>query len=708
MQSIREVPDWILYCPTVFDWSIPDSTVDLDAYAEALLDRLVRARCGALAYVVDNGGYAIYDSRVMPKDPHVGDRDLLALLVEQTHMRGLKFVASWMNVHDQAYISRELKDWHQQTAAGESIVSLRNAPCLNSLAGDYFAAQFSEVASNYDIDGVYVEGNNVSSACYCTQCRARFEATYGYPIPEDAEELRRSLDFQRFRMETVTHHAHKLHRALARSGKQIPLMFCVSHTPGWDIERVSRHCEMVMTENHGNVGGGAHWEIGLRVEALKAESLAPVGNAAAWLSIFGDNDFQQMSPSMLKLSLFGTLMHQATPHVHPLNLFDYGEHLIPAYREHNDLQSRIRPYLVEGKRVAPVGVVVSYTDASLKDYSPSFVGYYEALTDAHVPFQVISERQVLRGEIENVDVIVLPDVLRMSDAFIEAVGGYLHDGGSVVATHRTGLWDACGSRREVPAVEQWAGIETFEIVVHPSSFERQRIECVPDRHYFRSNAEGLLGPDHAPDFILSFEGSRVEIEGGTGTESLATVLDFDYARTHATDRTWRFYPAGPVSDMIVSAAVGKGQLIYVAADIDRAYLVEGKGEIAQLLAALTRKAASQAPEIEVTDPEFGIVEMTAYRRGEDEVLILLRNRMTNQRWGGNPNFRSPLSWQKKALVNYVAPIHNLRVRLRDANRQISSCSAFTDAEVQCSTNEGWHEITLSHMAEAEAILVKLH
>ena len=40
MQSIREVPDWILYCPTVFDWSIPDSTVDLDAYAEALLDRL--------------------------------------------------------------------------------------------------------------------------------------------------------------------------------------------------------------------------------------------------------------------------------------------------------------------------------------------------------------------------------------------------------------------------------------------------------------------------------------------------------------------------------------------------------------------------------------------------------------------------------------------------------------------------------------------
>lgn len=247
----------------------------------------------------------------------------------------------------------------------------------------------------------------------------------------------------------------------------------------------------------------------------------------------------------------------------------------------------------------------------------------------------------------------------------------------------------------------------FEIIVHPCGPGRQGNAPLPDRHYFRRVVEAATGPGtEVLSDILSFEGNRIEIEAGDEAEVLARALDFDYARTHATDRTWRFYPAEPVSDLVVSKVAGGGTLIYVAADLDQAYLVEGKAETARLLASLPAAVLADDIEVELMSPEFGMVELAAYRCGTDTVLIMLRNQMTNQRWGGSKAFRSPLSWQKRALVNYVAPIHDVHVQLKSDGRQIASCTALAGGEVQTASSGAGHEVVLTSMDEVEAIIVK--
>ena len=74
-------------------------------------------------------------------------------------------------------------------------------------------------------------------------------------------------------------------------------------------------------------------------------------------------------------------------------------------------------------------------------------GYYQALVEARIPFNLVDERQLAPEYTDRYQVLVLANVAALSDAQCGQIRDYVNRGGSVVATHESSLYDEWGKRR---------------------------------------------------------------------------------------------------------------------------------------------------------------------------------------------------------------------------------------------------------------------
>jgi hypothetical protein len=92
---------------------------------------------------------------------------------------------------------------------------------------------------------------------------------------------------------------------------------------------------------------------------------------------------------------------------------------------------------------------VLYDGKRLKQcYSQHFRGAYAALSESHIPFDIISEQHFNPDRLSKYRVLVLPNFASMSDAEAAILDRYVRDGGCLIATYETSLYDEEGMQRE--------------------------------------------------------------------------------------------------------------------------------------------------------------------------------------------------------------------------------------------------------------------
>ncbi|MBK9389311.1 MAG: beta-galactosidase trimerization domain-containing protein [Bacteroidetes bacterium] len=75
-----------------------------------------------------------------------------------------------------------------------------------------------------------------------------------------------------------------------------------------------------------------------------------------------------------------------------------------------------------------------------------FYGFYDGLTRSHFPFDVIDEES-LTGNLWRYNLIVLPNVACLSKDEEESLRNYVKNGGNLVSTFETSLFDEAGNKR---------------------------------------------------------------------------------------------------------------------------------------------------------------------------------------------------------------------------------------------------------------------
>src|SRR6187551_2196733 len=112
------------------------------------------------------------------------------------------------------------------------------------------------------------------------------------------------------------------------------------------------------------------------------------------------------------------------------------------------------PHYRAARKDALVGLVIDWSESEL---SGNLLGFYQALIERHIPFRLVARRDLATITTDDVGVLALPNVDRMSDAEVAGVQRFFADGGGVVLTYRTGARDEDGRARPVWPFQDMTG-----------------------------------------------------------------------------------------------------------------------------------------------------------------------------------------------------------------------------------------------------------
>jgi len=89
------------------------------------------------------------------------------------------------------------------------------------------------------------------------------------------------------------------------------------------------------------------------------------------------------------------------------------------------------------QQAAPVAILWSDSSRMLDNgspYLPSLRRAYEGAACFGLPIRFVSERQIAAGDLDTIDILVLPEALALADAAFDALDAYVEEGGRLVST----------------------------------------------------------------------------------------------------------------------------------------------------------------------------------------------------------------------------------------------------------------------------------
>ena len=133
----------------MLEWTNPkrNLTLNPEKWIPEVVERTGRSQgVNALAFDFWHGGYAVFNGSMVPKDNHVGNSDLFALLDRELHKRGMYLGGDGYGAHANDYAAEEYPGWRQLDAQGNPIPFAHGfLMCLNSPYGGLLIQELTEL-----------------------------------------------------------------------------------------------------------------------------------------------------------------------------------------------------------------------------------------------------------------------------------------------------------------------------------------------------------------------------------------------------------------------------------------------------------------------------------------------------------------------------------------------------------------------------------
>lgn len=676
------------------EWLNPIENLDAEKYVSDLLDRMEKVNADTITYVIDNGGYLLYNGKTAPKDSHIGDHDLIGMLVEEAHERGLKFVASFLGQQGRTYLSNRYPHWSQLDNCGNpkrwyNFTML----CPNSPFGAYYVECIKEVISLYEVDGVYIEGIYFRPGyCYCDHCREAFRRRYDRDMPENnAENDSRVLQF---RQDSITDFYRRTREVVDEVSPETVLIGTIytlfEDIKDSDIKTFSKYVDVVAVEGQWGYYNADRplREIGLGNLMLKAEGKKPVLNTQ-FIDKNVDYDYAPITEAHLKVAFMETLSQGAIVQVHTQNAFEEDERLMPALGALFNDSEKLRPYLTDATPLKWAAILDWASPTEKEDYfSDALKGFYLTLTEYHIPVNVVTPEDIELGALEDYAVLILPDARKLSRKTVDRIEAYARSGGGVVMTHQTDWEDDGGDGRLMTLLGVEKRHDTVDhLLEHMTIGQPECDKFLPHTYYRIDSDDGVW--KNLNNKRLSFRGSYVPLDLKEGMTPLAHILDFDHTRRHEDHALMGGYAGEPIHPMIVTGQLDKGRMLYIAAALDAMCYRFGCKDNMEVLLDAVLWAARDAPPLKADCPPS--VEIVTHLK-PDRLLILLLNQSTNQ-------------LKPYPVVRYVLPVHNVQLALEIGDKIPASVETVTGAPAQWRKENDRLFLSVEELQEYEGIMI---
>ncbi|HEY2019224.1 MAG TPA: alpha-amylase family protein [Bryobacteraceae bacterium] len=539
---------------------------------------------------------------------------------------------------------------------------------------EFMTSVIQEIMTMYKVDGVFANRWSGSGTCYCEHCRKNFKDFSGLEIPQPAAGSAPS--------EARTQFA-------AWQKKRLLELYLL-----WDAEIKKRNSGAVFFPNgFDQIRDGVTVPILFADRQCRSEFQLPWQNgkyAKDSRSTFGSKPIvgifsvgyetpyrwkdSTQNPNEVRLWAVDGIAQGFRPWVVKFNAKPLDRRWFKPVEDLYVWHWKNEKYLRNERPLARVGLMSGQRSAA--DHTS---GFYHALVEARIPFEMIAEGHLDPQYLEQFQVLALPNIANLSDAQCAQLKAFVEKGGGLVATHETSLHNERGQRRD-----NFGLADLFGAAFGGNVIERQQNAYLNLEDHSHPLLAGL---DYAGRMIHGVK--RVELRTAAGLRApLMTVPTYPdlpmeevYVRDMKTD----------IPGVMVHP-FGKGRVVYFPWDIDRTFWEVMCQEHGVVMANAVRWAANEEQPLKVEGP--GVLDVALWKQQSSMTAHLV-------------NLTNPM--MMKGPLREILPVgpQKVRVKLPEGAKARNVHFLVSEAKAQWRQNGNWIETTTPPIGLHEVVAMDL-
>ena len=657
------------------------------------IEKAAAAHCDYMVIWARDGVYTYYDSKLEPKAPGLGERDVLRETVDAAKPHGMPVIAYCVLQYPTRNL-HEHPDWRMRDKDGNTIERV----CFNSPYVEHVKDLLDEMMA-YELDGFHLDmvdqGFGPPCGCWCEHCQAKFKAKYGQEMPKEVSWDADWEKMMEFRYDSSAGFESELERYVKEKWPGTSVDFNYHGNPPFAFEVGQRPVQ------HGITGDFITGETG-----LWAFSALGVGFNAAFYRATAEgrrvqvvmqrgvrhyhdqttrplNDMRWEAMTLLAHGAFGTMVDK-TAYDGWLDPVFY-DRLGKVFEEAHAKRAHF------GQPVhADVGIYFSHRtrdwlgrDHAAKAWQGT-LGAHKAFVYAHVPWGVVLDENAGLERLQSFPVITLPNIGILLEHEITALTKYVEAGGNLMVTGTTGLHSDFGHPRETSALKHLIGARWKRTLDSQDNHVRFR----------KGESNSPLAQGILADWPFLVHGNAVVYEPITA-KIYGELLPPHRTVLQREGKEGTRFPMSadtpnPVGPAILVNEVGKGKVVTFACSPGQAATSEFHiTEARQLLPNAVRYLLPE-PLLTVEAPAF--VESVVTREGSQARVHFIARVA--------PPAATPSTGRPAVLPTMMedTPLFRVRARCKDPLKQVTAVSEkttvqFSEREVTALI-EGVHEVML--------------
>lgn len=646
--------------------------------------------------------------------PGFEDFDYLRTYTPIAHKNGLK-VISYLNGHFYSYeFAAKHPGWEQMTCRG--VAYGRETPlygsgttfCVNSPWRDWEFGLIRE-AMKTGIDGVFLDGPVIyPDSCYCPHCQAKFRAKYGADIPMEDWENPMWRNFMAFREDSLAEFLRDAQQVVKEiDSNGVIFLNAGNWQPnGWRVAR-----DVLKVEPYQNINGAesffhygftpspfeslmagkylrggknpfvvfTHYMNGLWHYLLlppKELELALIQTAASggnpWIALFNSALDSRVNGNEPAKKIFGFMAENEEYFVDTESIADVavlfstntGRFYLSQYEEFSAGVSQKEENLIRERASQRSQDLSSRKRACEGFLRSSRIGYFNAMTSAHIPFDILLDSSINKEVLSKYKTLIMPDAFCLSAEDAAVIKDFVAGGGNLLASFEAGLYNEIGEPSD--DLLDLLGIEKVD-GMFPVTNGENYLHGSEDHLGF---VKGCL-IERAP-YVLKIK----PVADSKAFEQVLEPTDGDYLPLKGLSP----YPG------LITHSFGSGKVAYFAEAIGpfcEAGLLAPADRMCRMLNEMTGGFS-----VEVDAPRTVSVE--SYKQeGTDRVIIHL----VNNTFDGRP-------------VREFLPVSDLKLKIRSSKKPSKVFALREGQEVVSSYADGALSIGLPKLESYEVVVVE--
>jgi hypothetical protein len=422
--------------------------------AEEHLEHLVNMNADSLlVFVMPISGYMFYDSKIAERHPNL-KYDYLKEMIRLGHQRGIAMELYLPTMYNDRLVQKN-PSWGIRNPDGSLYQSMYGGyhPDPNSPAADWYVSIINELVPAYKAQALFLDAISFLRYGQSEFTVKRFFEDTGRVYPKSVEEdpdWRATLRWEVAQMEMFW---RKLRDAAKRRDPAIEVTF---DQPGPYIQMPGSAGDFIPVPPHINTladyaftEAGPHGEFSTWMRGI----VHPKPFRVTFLnrhSIFDPGRTDDLRARVGRSIAVGALIYhsdrtsiQGKPSAHATKV--WGEVL-------RELQQK-ELYMRGTDPVKYVAIVSSEPTMlyrgrmDLSSHANDMLGAMRLLDALHIQYDVVPDWKLAPQILKPYQLIILPNTACMSDEQVHAIRQYVRDGGAVLATAESSLFDAAGKPR---------------------------------------------------------------------------------------------------------------------------------------------------------------------------------------------------------------------------------------------------------------------